>query len=154
MFLYLVQHSEAKSKEDDPARSLSEKGIQNITKTASYVSKLGFRVSRIFHSGKTRAMQTARVLDDYLKAENGISETDSLSPMDDPQIWFERLSQIKEDIMLVGHLPHLAGFSALILCGNRDKNLIDFKMSGIVCLRKFDQDNWSLEWMITPEVIE
>jgi len=161
MFLYLVQHAEAKSKEEDSSRSLSEKGIQNITKTANYASKLDFKASQIFHSAKTRAMQTARVLDDYLKTERGISETDGLSPMDDPQVWFERLSQMEEDIILVGHLPHLARFSALILCGDKDKNLIDFKMGCIVCLRRFEvgidsyrDGNWSVEWMITPEVFK
>lgn len=164
MFLYLVQHAEAKSREEDPSRSLSGKGIQDITKTAGYASGLGLPPFLIFHSGKKRAMQTARVLDDYLNTEKGLSGTDGLLPMDDPQVWFERLSQMEEDIMLVGHLPHLASFSALILCGDKDKNLIDFKMGCIVCLRRFSASadspvaekdgNWSVEWMITPEVIK
>lgn len=154
MRLYLVQHGEAKSKEEDPSRGLSEKGIQNITKIAQYVSNLGIKTSRISHSGKTRALQTARVLADYLKVDQGITEEKGLSPMDDPGIWFDRISGMQKDIILVGHLPHLALFSSLLLCGAQDKNVINFKMAGIVCLQKSEDGNWAVEWMITPEVME
>ncbi|UCF86850.1 MAG: phosphohistidine phosphatase SixA [Nitrospiraceae bacterium] len=153
MRLYLVQHGEARSKEEDPGRGLSEKGIQDITKIAQYVSNLGIKTSRVFHSGKTRALQTARVLADYLKVDQGITEAEGLSPMDDPRIWSDRISGMQEDIMLVGHLPHLAVFSSLLLCGAQDKNIINFKMAGIVCLQRAEDGNWAIDWMITPEVV-
>jgi len=38
MFLYLVQHAEAKKEEEDPARGLSEKGLQDIKKMAAYAA--------------------------------------------------------------------------------------------------------------------
>jgi phosphohistidine phosphatase len=152
MFLYLVQHAEARSSEEDPSRGLSERGIQNITKVALYASKMGISISQIFHSGKTRANQTARVLADYLKVTN-VSETEGIAPMDDPRIWAGRLSDLKKDIMLIGHLPHLDLFSSLLLCGDKDKKVIGFRMGGIVCLRRDNDSNWSLEWMITPEIV-
>ncbi len=154
MLLYLVQHAEAKSEKEDPARGLSEKGIQNITKVAHCVSKFDLKVSQIFHSGKARAMQTARVLADSLKMEKDLIEADGLAPMDDPKLWFDRLAGMNEDMMLVGHLPHLNKFSSLLLCGNQDANIVDFKMGGIVCLDRLDNGNWWVEWMITPEVIK
>ncbi len=171
MFLYLVQHAEAKKEEEDPARGLSEKGLQDIKKVAAYAAELNIKASRIFHSGKTRALQTAQVLADSFKIEKGISETDGLAPVDDPQIWLERISKMNveyhagystvEDLVLVGHLPHLARLSALILCGDREKDIVDFKMGGIVCLKRFEvgidsyrDGNWSVEWMIIPSVIK
>lgn len=154
MILYLVQHAEAKSEEEDPSRGLTEKGFQDIKKIAEYVSRFNIRVSRIFHSGKTRALQTARVLADYLKPEKGISETDGLAPLDEPEIWAERISKMDDDIILVGHLPHLGRLSSLILCGGKEKNIIDFKIGGIMCLEKFEDGNWSIEWIITPGVIK
>jgi len=150
MLLYLVQHAESLSKEEDPTQSLSEKGIETIKKVAAYIVKLNIKVHQIFHSDKLRAMQTAQILADFIKAEKGVSETDGLSPMDDPQIWFERISKENEDIMLVGHLPHLAKLSSLLLCGDKEKNIIDFKRAGIVCLKRFEDGNWSVEWMIIP----
>ncbi|HCC69293.1 MAG TPA: hypothetical protein DEP99_05340 [Nitrospiraceae bacterium] len=81
--------------------------------------------------------------------------------MDDPQIWFKRLTKMTENLMFVGHLPHLAKLSSLLLCGDKEKNIIDFKRACIVCLKRFevridaDRDgNCSKEWMLTPEVIK
>jgi phosphohistidine phosphatase len=153
MLLFLVQHAEAKAKEEDPARGLSEKGIQDITKVAHYASKLGIEVSIILHSGKLRAQQTARVLADYLKTKKGISETDGLGPLDDPAIIIKRINNEHEDNMLVGHLPHLDKLSSLLLCGESDKKIIDYKMGCIVCLKRSEDGNWSVEWMITPEEV-
>lgn len=153
MVVYLVQHAEAKTKEEDPARGLSEKGIQNITKVAQYFSKIYSCPSRIFHSGKARAFQTARVLADYLKMKEGVDETDGLAPMDDPRIWIDRIADMREDVMLVGHLPHLSLLASQLLCNDREKSIIHFQMAGIVCLKKKENMNWSVEWMIVPEVV-
>jgi len=154
MLLYLVQHAEAKREEEDPSRGLSEKGFQDIKKVAAFAADLNIRVSQIFHSGKKRALQTAEVLADHLKPENGISRTDGLAPMDDPHIWFENILKTDEDTMLVGHLPHLARLAAMLLCNDKKGNAVDFKMGGIVCLKRFDKGEWAIEWMIIPEVIK
>jgi phosphohistidine phosphatase len=154
MRLYLVQHAEAKREEEDPSRSLSEKGLNDITKVATYIVSLNISISQIFHSGKTRALQTAQVLAEHLKPQESISQTDGLAPLDEPGIWFERLTKIKEDVALVGHLPHLGKLAALLLCGDKEKNIVDFKMGGMVCLKRSEDGNWSLEWMIIPDVIK
>ncbi len=154
MLLYLVQHAEAKREEEDPSRGLTEKGLQDITKVATYAGKLHIAVSKIFHSGKTRALQTAQVLAGYLKPDKGVTEIDGLGPMDDPEIWKDRLSRANEDMVLVGHLPHLGRLSSLLLCGDEEKNIIDFRMGGIVCLKNFEDGHWSVEWMVVPEIIE
>jgi len=153
MFVYLVQHAEAKSEQEDPSRSLSEKGMQNIKKVASYASQYNLNVHMIFHSTKLRARQTAEVLSEHLKPAKGISEVDGLAPLDDPAIWAQRLKDIPEDVILVGHLPHLAKLASLLLCGDKDKNVISFKMAGIVCLQRTDMESYSLQWMVTPDVV-
>lgn len=153
MFLYLVQHGEAKSEEGDPARGLTEKGIQDARNVSNYAKKLGVKASRIYHSGKARAVQTAQILADRLKPEEGLSGTDGLAPMDDPSIWAKRIAGMSEDIMLVGHLPYLAKLSGLLLCGDKEKMLMDFKMGGIVCLKRFDDGRWAVGWMIKPEIL-
>ena len=153
MLIYLVQHADAKREEEDLSRPLSEKGLKDIEKVAFYVSKLNIKVHKIFHSSKLRAMQTAEVLSENLKPTRGISEVDGLTPLDDPQIWAERLKGIPDDVILVGHLPHLAKLSSFLLCGNVERNIVLFKMAGFVCLKRDDVAAWSVQWILTPEIV-
>jgi phosphohistidine phosphatase len=152
MVLYLVQHADAKREEEDLSRPLSEKGLQDIKRVASYVSNLNIRIYKIFHSNKLRAKQTAEVLSETVKPIKGVSEVEGLAPLDNPDIWAERLKDIPDDVILVGHLPHLGKLASLLICGNTDKNVVGFKMGGIVCLKKDDTGVWSFEWMLTPEI--
>jgi phosphohistidine phosphatase len=152
MILYLVQHGDAKREEEDPSRPLSEKGIKDVKAVASYISRLNIELEEILHSGKLRAKQTAEIFAEKLKVFKGISETDGLAPLDNPVIWAERLINKTGPIMLVGHLPHLGKLASLLLCSRIEKNPIAFKMGGVVCLKR-DEKDWSLQWMITPEIL-
>lgn len=154
MLLYLVQHAEALSKEEDPSRSLSEKGIADVKKVAAFAASLDITVKKICHSGKMRALQTAQILAERLTFDKGLTKAEGLEPMDDPEVWLSWLGEMKEDMAVVGHLPHLSRLSSLLLCGDKEKNLIDFKMGGVVCLKGFEDGKWTVEWMITPEMIK
>lgn len=153
MFLYLVQHGEAKKEEDDPKRGLTDKGYKDVARTAIYVQERGLRLSIIHHSGKTRALQTAQILADYLKPGKGPSPRDAIAPMDDPDVWAGRIAGMNEDLMLVGHLPYMAKLAGLLLCGDKEKTPVDFKTGGIVCLQRFDDGRWALEWMLVPDMV-
>ena len=152
MLLYLVQHAEAKKEEEDPSRGLTDKGFREIALMALFAHDQGVAVSRIHHSGKKRSLQTAQVLADKMSPAQGVSEAEGLLPMDDPATWAERLAPMSQDIMLVGHLPNLARLASLLLCGERDRNIVDFRMAGIVCLKRFDDGHWAVEWMAGPEM--
>lgn len=153
MFLYLVQHGEAKREEEDPARGLTEKGSADVHKVAQFVQNKNLSPSQVFHSNKTRAIQTARIFAEHLKPAQGVSEAEYLAPLDDPKIWANRIAGMTEDIMLVGHLPFMARMASLLLCGEKEKPFIDFKMGGIVCLRKSDDGRWFIQWSIVPEIV-
>jgi phosphohistidine phosphatase len=157
MLLYLVQHAEAKKEEEDRSRPLSEKGKREIERMALHLSKLNLLVSRIVHSTKLRAKQTAEALSKGVKPSKEVAESDGLSPMDDPVVWAERLKYMtdsaNEDIMLVGHLPHLGRLASLLLAGDPERNVVSFRMAGVVCLERGEKGTWSLKWMITPDVL-
>jgi phosphohistidine phosphatase len=153
MNVYLVQHAEAISDQEDPLRPLSAKGREDITRVAAYLSQLNIPVSKIFHSTKLRAKQTAEILFEHLKPSRGVSEADGLSPLDDPALWAERLRDLPDGIILAGHLPHLARLASLLLCGDIDKNIVSFRMAGVVCLQRDDMGSWLLQWMLTPDVV-
>jgi phosphohistidine phosphatase len=153
MLLYLVQHAAAMSEAEDPARDLTEKGRMDIESVAHHLKRLKVQVRQIFHSGKTRAQSTARVLARHLQPPAGISEAQGLAPLDDPEIWAERLAKMDEDTLLVGHLPHLANLAALLITGNKEAGVLNFQMGGAVRVRRMAAGHWAVDWMVVPETI-
>ncbi|MFQ6091044.1 MAG: phosphohistidine phosphatase SixA, partial [Candidatus Bipolaricaulia bacterium] len=102
MRLYLVQHAEAKSKEEDPARPLSGRGEEDIRRVARYLKEhADIRVEEIKHSGKRRAEQTAQALAEELTPAKGSAKAEGLEPLADVELWAKRLAEIDEDTMLV-----------------------------------------------------
>jgi phosphohistidine phosphatase len=152
MMLYLVQHAEAKREDEDPLRSLTETGAQDVRRVAVHLSKKNISLDRALHSAKLRARQTAEILREYLKPVHGAAETDALAPMDDPRIWADRITAGQENLMLVGHLPHLERLAALLLCGDPSKRVVAFTMAAVVAIERSDDGTWSLRWLITPEL--
>ncbi len=154
MNLYLVQHAEPKPKEEDPERPLSEKGRSYVRKVAAFSAKIAdIKLSTIFHSGKTRARQTAEELAEYLSPMEGVKESDGLKPLDDPSIWAERLTERKENIMLVGHLPHMSKLAARLLSNDENEKIVNFQMGGIVCFGRDESDTWAIRWMVIPQIL-
>ena len=153
MNLYLVQHAESKSEEEDPDRSLTDRGAEEIRRVAALAAQAGVRVEVIRHSGKTRARQTAEALSDFLSPDRGIEEADGLKPLDDPLSWRDRLSEAQEDTMLVGHLPHLSRLTGLLLVGDPEAALASFRMGGMLSLAQDDTGGWVIRWMVTPELL-
>ena len=156
MRLYLVQHAQAKPKEEDPARPLSEKGREDIRKVAGFLKGYGkANIREIKHSGKTRAEQTAQELAKALSPPEGISQADGLEPLAATKVWVKRIASIakSQDIMLVGHLPHLSRLASHLICKDEEQNVVRFCQGGIVCLERDEAENWSLGWMIIPELL-
>jgi phosphohistidine phosphatase len=149
MYLYLIQHGEAKSREEDPTRPLSDKGRGDVRKVASLVSPIA--VDSMYHSGKRRAVETAEIFAEHVKPGEGIFEEEGLAPMDDPGLWAGRLKTEEKNTMLVGHLPHMARLASLLLTGQSEAGVVEFRMGGVVCLKR-EGDKWSLQWMVVPEV--
>ena len=148
MKVYLVQHAKPKSKEEDPGRPLSDEGKNDIIKIIKFLPQLN--IKKVLHSSKLRAQQTAEILAKSLKAE--VINDDALEPLTDPVIWAQRLDKESEDVMLVGHLPHLAKLASQLLMQNQEKSVISFKQGGIVCLEKTNH-GWEVAWMVTPELL-
>ena len=154
MNLYLVQHAEAKPKKEDPKRPLSEKGRADIQKVAAYVARhTSIELNQINHSGKTRARQTAAALAEDLQPSEGISQVADLTPLAEASAWATRLAEMTEDVMLVGHLPHLSKLASLLLCQDDTKTVVAFQMGGLVCLGRDEAGDWALRWMVTPELV-
>lgn len=154
MNVYLVQHAENKPEEIDPDKPLSDKGSKDIESVASFLSQnKKLRVDGIYHSGKTRARQTAEALEDSLSTKSSAKQVDGLQPLDDPKDWANRLSDQNGDVMLVGHMPHMSKLASHLITKNLDKEVIDFQNGGVVCLSSDDAKDWAVQWIVTPELV-
>ena len=154
MKLYLVQHGLAKSSDEDPERPLTELGWTQTKKIATLITAVeNIKPKKIFHSGKTRAKQTAELIAQHLEMIDKIEQVDGLAPKDEPAIWGDRIGSLKDDIMMVGHLPHLSKLAAKLVNQDENKNPIKFQNSGILCLEQDDSGFWVINWMIVPEIL-
>ena len=153
MRLYLVQHGEAKSEKEDPSRPLTENGRDEVEKIARFLMKVGVSVKVIYHSGKLRAAQTAEILALHLKPLRGVEKAEALEPLADPRIWAEKIREIDEEIMLVGHLPHLKKLASLLLVGEESLEIVKFRYGGVLCLERSKEDVWSIVWIVRPDII-
>ena len=155
MNLFLMQHAEAVDKSVDPERPLTQKGRDETVKVAAYAAKhCGMSVLAVTHSGKLRARQTAELFAMEIEALQGVVPVKDLDPDSNPAIWKERLGLMQDDVIIVGHLPHLSRLASLLLCGDADKEIIEFHNAGLVCLKKDSPEDWRVQYIILPETAE
>jgi len=154
MKVYLVQHAKAVDKQTDPERPLSDEGRKELFKVIDYIEKnLKIELLSIAHSGKLRAQQTAEVMGEQIATHKGLVKVKDLEPNADPSAWAQRLGLMKDDFMLIGHLPHLCKLASTLLCGDADKEIVAFQNSGVVCLNRDDDNHWSIDWILTPGLV-
>jgi phosphohistidine phosphatase len=154
MKLYLMQHGNPVSKEEDPERPLSTQGIQDISKVAVFLERCDIKVDRVLHSGKTRARQTAEIVCSRLTPGKEPVQHEKLSPLDDVREFSQQIQGYEGDLMVVGHLPHLAKLAAFLIAGSEDINIVSFKQGGVLCLIKDYEQPWTISWMVIPEIIQ
>jgi len=149
MRIYLVQHGLAHDAREDARRALSGQGREDVTRTAGFLSLFEKPHPRsMMHSGKLRAEQTAAM---FAEAWGGIAieAAAGLAPNDDPSAWAAHLATMSEDVMLVGHLPHLQRLAGILICADADREAVCFRNGGVVCLEK-RQQAWSVVWQVNP----
>jgi len=149
MRIYLVQHGLAMDEQQDPDRPLSGQGLEDVTRVAGFLSLFEKpKPSHIFHSGKKRAQQTAEMIAEAWHIKN-VAEAEDLSPNANPEVWEAKLHAMHEDVLLVGHLPHLPKLASLLICGDLEVQPIRFRNGGVLCLEK-DVSGYKVLWQINP----
>jgi len=138
-----VRHGEAASDREDSRRPLSAAGRRQVEDLARQAKAAGAEPTRILHSGKLRAQQTAEILVKALGSRE-IREIAGLLPEDDPEPAAELARDSDEDVMLVGHLPFMSILSVSLLGKERE---VSFPTATMVCLER--GPGWKLLWKIT-----
>jgi phosphohistidine phosphatase len=154
MNIYLVQHGEAVSKDVDPDRPLSEQGVKDIEKMSVFLEAAGIQVDRILHSGKTRARQTAELFANRLLSGDQTDSVSDINPNNPVQAFAEGINDLSEDTMVVGHLPFMARLVSYLMAGQDDVTLVTYTPGSVACLGLNDDSQWSLLWMLRPELVK
>ena len=148
MAIYLVQHGACFGKDEDPKKSLTPGGRQAVAAVAEHLQSAGIKVAKVCHSGKTRAMQTARILADFLHMER-IEAVSGLEPDDEVSPFADSLTEEDPDVLIVGHLPYLRKLASKLIAGAEDTDRIDFVNSGVLCLQGLPE-GFRIQWYLTP----
>jgi phosphohistidine phosphatase len=151
MRIYLVQHGESKSEEEDPQRHLTDRGIGEVRRVADFLRPLELTVETVWHSGKTRAQQTGERLAKVLRAR--LVEREGLGPKDQVAATKEAIKEIGGNLMIVGHMPFLGKLAALLVTGSEENEIVEFQFGSLLCLDRRDDGKWKVAWMITPALL-
>ncbi len=153
MALLLVQHGKSLPKDKDPAKGLSEEGISEVEHIAGIAKKYGVNVSRIMHSGKKRALQTAEIFASALKPDEGIREIEGINPLDDVAAFADKI-KISDNLMFVGHLPFMQRLTSYLITGSIEKPVFKFQNGGILCMDKNPEaaQAWFIKWALMPHL--
>lgn len=153
MRLYLMQHGRPVAKEENPDRPLSDHGKRDVERVAGFLHELGVQFEEAFHSGKTRARQTAESMISKLSPGLALAQREGLSPLDDVRNIAEYAKSVRKDLLIVGHLPHLGKLASLLITGSESVPVVRFQQGGVVCLEKDTDGVWSIVWMLVPEIL-
>ena len=152
--IYLMQHGEAMSEEQDPQRPLSDRGLIQVETSASAIVRLGLRFSAMVVSSKIRSRQTAELVARATGYTGTLTETDAVKPTADPEAGIAALAQLsdRESIFVAGHMPSLAGIASSLLTEGGKVSLA-FSNGGLCAIEvaELPTQNGTLLFSLTPD---
>jgi len=134
MRLYLMQHGEALPKEVDADRPLSQRGRGDVERLAAFLGQRGVAVERIYHSGKTRAKQTAEILGARIAPGLAPERLAGINPDDPSEPIATDIGGWRDDTLLVSHQPFLGKLTAALVAGDETTGCLSFEPGTIVYL--------------------
>jgi len=148
--VYLVRHGQAEDRESDPERHLTSAGRNDAKALATYLRTLRVKVGQVWHSGKTRAAETAEILVGEIRVTGEVEARRGLNPNDSAAEVAEELARLDEDVMIVGHMPFLGELLGVLVTGVESAGIVNFKTAGACCLERDDGGTWRLAWLVSP----
>jgi phosphohistidine phosphatase len=160
MNLYLLRHGLAVDRgasgyARDSDRVLTPKGERRLWQTAEAMEALEITFDVILSSPYARARQTAEIVAEAFKAHKKLQFSESLTPGGDFKELVALINRSRprpEDVLLVGHEPHLSGFISLLVSSDM-RCSIAMKKGGVCKLEVATLKPGrcaTLEWLLTP----
>ena len=158
MRLYLVRHGKAEAGAEDADRHLSERGRADVQAVAQHLAAQEIPAQRIFHSGLSRARQTAEILASHLAPETPLQELADIEPWGDVQAFARLMAGWAEDDLpptwVVGHEPFMGDAASLLVGGDPNARLLEVKTGTVMALESSVYGpRWKLRWMLTPRIV-
>jgi len=153
MEIYLMQHGEAYAEIQDPERSLTPQGEDQIHSSGKALKKLGVEVDLIVSSPKRRARQTAEIIAGELGYSRAIEVTETLEPLAPSEEAIAYVGRFldRRRVLLAGHLPSLGEIAANLMSEGGHVS-IHFEMGGVcrIDVEGFPTHAGGLRWVIPP----
>lgn len=139
---------------NDDDRPLTPEGIHKFRLAARGLSELGMKLERIVTSPLVRARQTAEILKEVAAKRAELNTAKELRAETPFESTLEAVNRYNNDsIAVVGHEPHLSGFTSFLLVGGGELAAIEFKKGAVARLVFPDRPaagSATLEWLIQP----
>ncbi len=149
MQVVLVHHAEAVGPDVNPQRPLSTRGREQARWLAEQAKAAGAAPSAIWHSGKLRARETAEPFYRLCNPFAAFTMVRGLRPDDAPAIVHDALLREAADLLLVGHMPNIAGVLESLVPG-ADR----FPLHGAVAVVTDDAGlTWREAWRRSPPAV-
>lgn len=160
MRIYLVRHGIAVDREDpkcpaDPKRYLTPDGIKKTRAAMRGLKQVATKPELMITSPYLRAVETAEIAADEMGfPADKIRQSEALLPGAAPsQLLRELVKLSAEEVMCVGHAPHLDLFIAHCLGGR--SAVTELKKAGAACLEmeKLSAGSGILVWLFTSKAL-
>jgi phosphohistidine phosphatase len=160
MNLYLLRHGLAVDHGTpgyarDADRPLTPKGERKLARIADAMGELELSFDLILSSPYTRARQTAEIIAAALNARKKLEFSEGLTPDGSFKTLIEGINQLEsrpDNVLLVGHEPHLSGLISLLVSGDSSFRVVMKK--GGLCKLSIESLKHGrcavLEWLLTP----
>lgn len=156
MSLYLIRHAHAVAADEDVERPLSKKGRAQVKRLADFFKRSeAFRPDEIWHSPLPRSQQTAKALAKRLGCAVPLIEVEGLEPEDDARATALRLKNVRCDVAIVGHEPHLSALASELVSKAPTTSAFVLRKSSVLALERDGgrAAKWFVRWQVSPELL-
>ncbi len=156
MQLFCLRHGEAQPFPNEQGeRPLTDEGRSHIHRLAHYLAQQDISFTRILHSKKTRATETAKLLASRLQQHTQDTE---FCPFLDPDSYamsalLSSIHDAQDATLLVSHMPFISQLMSLLITHHDQYNLVDFQPGTLACLERHHSQRWLLKWLIAPHMV-
>lgn len=154
MILILVRHGKALSEVLSPKRPLSDRGISDTRRIATFLKNSGIPLEQVFYSTQLRARQTAEILYKTVCPRAKFQEMPGLEPDDPVAPIVGTIDTWNKNTMTIGHLPFLADLLSHLLGDPTRACPVQFLTGTAVILEREDHGQWQIHAVINPTILK
>ena len=159
LVIHILRHAEAEAVSAtglDDDRRLTEAGRRRMRLVAKAIARLEPGYHAILVSSLVRAVETAEPVAHACGFTEPLKESKALRPGADPHAILEEISRLRaENVLLVGHMPHLGRLLGRLLTGRDDVD-VPMKKAALAAFETADPLSGAaeLKFYFPPRLLE